>query len=76
MSIIFKKLYKILVDWEKMLNIKKPTTDIASHIAYKYMQKAKKRDVLKKIVELFSKLEKTDIKVDNCKNTIKIYSKL
>ena len=65
MSITFKKLYEILISWKKILDIEKPTTSPASYVSYKYMQKAKKKEIIKKIVKLFTELNNPIIKFDN-----------
>lgn len=63
MPLYFKELEKLIINWYKFHNIKKPTDSAASWITYKSMLSSAKKDLLKNVIELFNKIEENDITV-------------
>jgi|TARA_B100000795_G_C22546037_1_gene340635 hypothetical protein len=63
MPLYFKELEKLIINWYKFHNIKKPTDSAASWITYKSMLTSAKKDLLKNVIELFNKIEKNEITV-------------
>lgn len=76
MPISFPELEDLLLDWKKLLNVKKPIGGRTGQWVYINMKETAQDRYIKKITSLFKKMDIDNLKVVETMNTDRTYGKL
>ena len=76
MPISFPELEDLLLDWKKLLNVKKPIGGRTGKWVYNNMKDTAQDRYIKKITSLFKKMDIDNLKVVETMNPDRTYGKL
>ena len=76
MPISYPELEDVLIEWKKLLNVKKPIGGNSAQWVYNNMKETAQDRYIKKITSLFKKMDIDNLKVVETMNPDRTYGKL
>ena len=76
MPISYPELEDVLIEWKKLLNVKKPIGGKSAQWVYNNMKETAQDRYIKKITSLFKKMDIDNLKVVETMNPDRTYGKL